>query len=112
MESVGSLFAVTDRVTDWLAALVEAMPDLVPRRTDPAQEALPIAAGWLWRFVHDVVTTNSATRDSPTNIQIFLIESALDSVDREAVARDPRFRSLNWSHAGPSAITSRTAWAR
>jgi hypothetical protein len=67
MESVGSLRSVTDGVTDWLAALVEAMPDLAPRRTDPAQEDPAIAAGWLRRFVHDVVTTNPVTRDSLTN---------------------------------------------
>ena len=104
MESVGSLRSVTDGVTDWLAALVEAMPDLAPRRTDPAQEDPAIAAGWLRRFAHDVVTTNPVTRDSLTNIQIFLIESALDSVDWEALARDPRFRRFDWSHAGLSTI--------
>jgi hypothetical protein len=81
MQSVGSLRSVTDGVTDWLAALVEAMPDLVPRRTEAAQEEPAIVAGSLRRFVHDIVTTNPATKDSLASIQIFLIESALDLVD-------------------------------
>jgi hypothetical protein len=33
------------------------------------------------------------------NIQIFLIESALECVDWEAMARDPRLRRFDWAHA-------------
>ena len=68
------------------------------RRTDPTAR-IRLAAGWLRRFVHEVVTVNPVTRDALTNIQIFLIELALDCVDWDALARDSRFRRLDWSHA-------------
>jgi hypothetical protein len=74
------------------------MPDLAPRRSDRTAED-PAAAGWLHRFVRDVVTANPVTRDALTSIQVFLIELALDCVDWDALARDPRFDPLDWSHA-------------
>jgi hypothetical protein len=48
MESVGSLRSVTDGVTDWLAALVEAMPDLLlvgPTRRRRIRRSLPDGYG-------------------------------------------------------------------
>ena len=69
-----------------------------PSRTDPTAED-PGAADWLRRFVREVVTVNPVTRDALSSIQIFLIEYALDCVDWEALARDPRFRHLDWSQA-------------
>jgi hypothetical protein len=99
MESLESLRqSVTDGVADWLSGLVEFMPDLAPRRDDPTADD-PAAAGWLHRFVRDVVTVNPVTRGELTNIQIFLIEFALDCVDWDALARDPRFSHLDWSQA-------------
>jgi len=92
------LTLVTDGVADWLSQMVEVNPALAPPRADPTVED-PGAAGWLHRFVRDVVTVNPVTRDALSNIQIFLIESALDCVDWEALARDPRFRRLDWSQA-------------
>ena len=96
LESIRRL--VTDGVAAWLARLVEDMPDIAPERTD-AETKEPAVAGWLHRFVREVVTVNPATRGDLTNIQIFLIESALDCVDWSALARDPRFRQRDWSHA-------------
>jgi hypothetical protein len=90
--------SATDWVADWLSSLVEKRPDIAPRRTDPTTVD-PAAAGWLHQFVRDVVTVDPATRDTLSNIQIFLIEFALDCVDWEALARDPRFRDFDWSHA-------------
>jgi hypothetical protein len=99
MASLESLrHSVTDGIADWLSRLVENRPDLAPRRTDPTTVD-PAAAGWLHRFVRDIVTVNPATRDSLSNIQIFLIEFALDCVEWETLARDPRFRHLEWSKA-------------
>ena len=99
MESLESLhWSATDGVADWLSRLVGTMPGLAPQRPDPAVED-PAAAGWLHRFVRDVVTADPVTRDALTHIQIFLIELALDCVDWDALARDPRFRDRDWSHA-------------
>ena len=56
-------------------------------------------ADWLRGFVREVVTVNPVTRDALSSIQIFLIEYALDCVDWEALAHDPRFRHLDWSQA-------------
>jgi hypothetical protein len=99
MESLESLRqSATDGVADWLSRLVEHMPNLAPTRTDPTEED-PAAAGWLHRFVREVVTANPVTRDALSNIQIFLIELALGCVDWDALARDPRFRHLDWSRA-------------
>jgi hypothetical protein len=99
MESLESLRqTATDGVADWLSQLVENMPNLVPTRTDPTEED-PAAAGWLHRFVREVVTANPVTRDALSNIQIFLIELALRCVDWDALARNPRFRHLDWSRA-------------
>jgi len=99
MESLESLRrSAPDGVADWLARLVATAPDLAPRRSDPTAED-PAAAGLLHQFVREVVTTNPVTRDALTNIQIFLIELALSCVDRDALARNPRFRRLDWSHA-------------
>jgi hypothetical protein len=89
---------VTDGVADWLSQLVEKMPDVAPERANP-QVADPAAAGWLQQFMHEVVTANPVTRDALASVQVFLIESALDCVDWDALARDPRFRHLDWSHA-------------
>ena len=72
--------SATDGVADWLSQLVEIMPDLAPQRADPTAED-PAAAGWLHRFVREVVTVDSVTRGPLTNIQIFVIEFALDCVD-------------------------------
>jgi len=90
--------SATDGVADWLSRLVEIMPNLAPTRDDATTEN-PAAAGWLHRFVREVVTVNPATRDALTNIQIYLIEFALDSVDWDELACDPRFRRFNWSRA-------------
>jgi len=90
--------SANDGVADWLSRPVESMPDLAPTRTDPTA-ADPAAAGWLHRFVRDVVTVNPETNDDLTNIQIFLIEIALDCVGWDALARDRRFRHLDWSKA-------------
>jgi hypothetical protein len=99
MESLESLRrSATDGVADWLARLVATAPDLAPRRSDPTAED-PGAAGLLHQFVREAVTTNPVTRDALTNIQIFLIELALSCVDWDALARNPRFRRLDWSHA-------------
>jgi len=99
MKSLETLLpSVTDGVADWLAALVELGPGLVPPRTDPTTEDRA-AAGWMHRFVWEVVTVSPDTRDSLSSIQIFLIEFALNRVDWDALARDPRFRHLDWSRA-------------
>jgi hypothetical protein len=90
--------SATDGVADWLSRLVETMPDLAPQRTDPTAEG-PATAGWLHRFVRDVVMANPVTKDALTNIQIFLIDFALDCRDRDALARDLRFRHFDWLHA-------------
>lgn len=90
--------SVTEGVSNWLSQLVQAMPDLAPRRTDPAEED-PALSGLLQRFVHDVVTTNPVTRDALPSIQVLLIELALDCGDWDALARDPRFRQFDWSRA-------------
>jgi hypothetical protein len=74
------------------------LPDLAPLRTDPTA-IVPAAAGWLYRFVRDVVTTNPVNRQDLSNIQIFLIERALDCVDWDELAREPRFRRFDWAHA-------------
>jgi hypothetical protein len=89
---------VTSGVADWLSRLVDLNPGLAPPRTDPTAED-PDAADWLRRFVREVVTVNPVTRDALSSIQIFLIEYALDCVDWEALARDPRFCHLDWSQA-------------
>jgi hypothetical protein len=99
MESLESLRrSVTEGVAEWLSRLVEKLPNVAPTRTGPTVGE-PAAAGWLHRFVREVVTTNPATRGELTNIQIFLIEFALDCVDWDALVRDPRFRHLDWSQA-------------
>jgi hypothetical protein len=99
MESLESLRqTATAGVADWLSRLVESLPKLAPTRTDPMAED-PAAAGWLHRFVRETVTTNPETRDALTGVQIFLIEFALDCVDWDALACDPRFRHLDWSKA-------------
>jgi hypothetical protein len=90
--------SVTAGVAEWLSRLVESLPDLAPRRTDPATED-PAAAERLHGFVREVVTVNPVTREALTSIQVFLIESDLDCVDWIALARDPRFRQLDWSRA-------------
>lgn len=89
--------SVTDGVADWLSRLVEDRPDLAPPRAGATEESS--VAGWLYRFVREVVTANPVTGQTLTNIQIFLIEFALDCVDWDALARDPRFRDRDWSHA-------------
>ena len=99
MQSLESIRrSVMDGVAGWLSRLVEDLPDVAPERTDAETEE-PAVAGWLHRFVREVVTVNPVTRGDLTNIQIFLIESALDCVDWSALARDPRFRQQDWSHA-------------
>ena len=77
--------SLTEGVADWLVRLVDSMPATAPPRTDSTSEA-PVVAGWLHRFVRDVVTADPVTREPLSNIQIFLIESALDCVDWEALA--------------------------
>jgi len=88
----------TDGVAEWLSQLLDSMPNLVPPWSDPT-EMHPDNAGWLHRFVRDVVTTNPATHDDLSNIQIYLIELALDAVDWDELAREPRIGRLDWSHA-------------
>jgi hypothetical protein len=90
--------SVTDAVAEWLLDLIEARPDIAPTRADPTADD-PAAVGWLHRFVRDVVTVDPETGDDLTNIQIFLIEFALDCVDWDSLARDTRFRHLDWSRA-------------
>ena len=99
MESLESLRqSATAGVADWLSRLIENQPDLAPQRTDPMAED-PSAAGWLRRIIHDMVTVDPVTRDALTSIQVFFIELALDCVDWDALARDSRFRRLDWAHA-------------
>jgi hypothetical protein len=99
MESLVSLHQfATAGVADWLSRLIETQPDLAPQRADPRAED-PQAAGWLRRLIHDMVTVDPVTRNALTSIQVFLIELALDCVDWDALARDSRFRGLDWSHA-------------
>ena len=93
--------SLTEGVADWLVRLVDSMPGTAPPRTDSTSEA-PVVAGWLHRFVRDIVTADPVTREPLSNIQIFLIESALDCVDWEALARHPQLRHLDWEHAGRS----------
>ncbi len=78
--------SLTEGVADWLIRLVDSMPGLAPPRADPTEED-PAVAGWLHRFVREVVTTDPATHQPLTAIQIFLIESALECVDWEALAQ-------------------------
>jgi hypothetical protein len=90
--------SATAGVAHWLSRLIETQPDLAPRRTDPTVDD-PAAAGWLRRFVRDVVTVAPITRSALTDIQIFLIELALDCVDWNSLARDSRFSLFDWAHA-------------
>ena len=90
--------SLTDGVAHWLVRLVDAMPGTAPPRDDPTAED-PVAAGALHRFVREVVTTDPAIHAPLTNIQIFLIEGALECVEWEAVARHPRLRRFDWAHA-------------
>jgi len=99
MESLKSLRqSATEGVADWLYRLVETLPDLAPTRADPTAEdpAIPVH---LFRFVQGVVTMNPVNRDVLPGIHIFLIEFALGCVDWDALARDPKFRLLDWSRA-------------
>ncbi|MDB5351467.1 MAG: hypothetical protein JWN86_2714 [Planctomycetota bacterium] len=88
----------TDGVADWLSRLIADWPNIAPRRNDPTSED-PTAAASLHLFVREVVTLNPETRQSLTNIQVYLIEFALDAVDWDALVRNPRFRALDWSQA-------------
>jgi hypothetical protein len=90
--------SATDGVANWLSQPVETMPNLAPTRTDPTAED-PAVWGQMYRFVYGVVTMNPDTRDPLPSIHIFLIELALGCVDWDALARDPRFRHLDWSQA-------------
>jgi hypothetical protein len=99
MEPLESLRkSATAGVADWLSRLIETQPDLAPQRANLMAED-PAAAGWLRRFVHDMVTVDPVTRDALTSIQVFLIELALDCVDWDSLARDSRFHRLDWAHA-------------
>jgi len=99
MKSMESLRRIaTDGVAEWLSRLLESLPNIAPPRTDPT-EVDPANAGWLHKFVRDVVTTNPETHDDLSNIQIYLIEISLDAVDWDALAGEPRFRHFDWSHA-------------
>jgi hypothetical protein len=90
--------SLTEGVADWLVRLVDSMPGIAPPRDDPT--ALdPAVAAWLRRFVREVVTADPITHEPLANIQIFLIESALECVDWEAMTRDPRLRRFDWAHA-------------
>jgi hypothetical protein len=98
-ESLGSLRrSATEWVGEWLAGLIDHRPDLAPPRADPSSED-PAAAGWLRRLIRDVVTVNPINGDSLASIQIYLMEFALNFIDWDALARDPRFRHLDWSRA-------------
>jgi len=88
----------TDGVAEWLCQLLESLPNLAPPRTD-SMEVDPANAGWMHKFVRDVVTTDPATHDDLSSIQIYLVELALDVVDWDELAREPRFRHFDWSHA-------------
>jgi hypothetical protein len=90
--------SLTGGVADWLVRLVDSMPGIAPTRADPTA-ADPSAAAALRRFVHEVVMTDPATHQPLSNIQILLIESALECVEWEALARHPRLRHLDWAHA-------------
>ena len=90
--------SLTEGVTDWLVRLVDSMPGLAPTRPDPTAED-PSAAASLRRFVREVVTTDPDTKQHIMNIQIFLIESALEGVDWEALVRHHRLCHLDWAHA-------------
>jgi hypothetical protein len=82
MESLETLCqSATDGVADWLTA------------KDPTETE------HLQRFVHDILTTNPDTHAPLPPIYIFLIELALGCVDWDALARDPRFRHLDWAKA-------------
>ncbi len=93
--------SLTEGVGDWLVRLVESMPGTAPARADPTAED-PAAAGWLHRFVRDVVTADPVSHEPLSNIQVFLIESSLDYVDWEGLARDSRLRRFDWEHARPT----------
>jgi len=90
--------SVTDGVADWLSQLVEDRPGLAPPWAGD-RDLESSASAWLHRYVREVVTVNSVTVPPFTHIQIFLIESALDCVDWDVLARDPRFRDGDWSRA-------------
>jgi hypothetical protein len=99
MEPLESLRqSATAGVADWLSRLIETQPDLAPQRTNLRAED-PTAAGWLRRFVHDMVIIDPVTRNALASIQVFLIEFALDCVDWDSLARDSRFHRLDWAHA-------------
>jgi hypothetical protein len=85
----------TEGITTWLTAIA---PGLAPARPDPAADD-PSAAGWMHGFVRDVITTNPISRSPLSSVQIYLLEQALGCVDWPALARDQRFRHLDWSRA-------------
>lgn len=82
-------------VTTWLTGFPAG---LVPERPDPGADD-PSAAVWMYRFARDVLTTNPVSRSPLPGIHIYLLEQALGCVDWPALARDRRFRHLDWSRA-------------
>ena len=85
----------TEGITRWLTGFASG---IAPERPDPAAED-PSAAGWMQRFVRDVITTNPISRSPLSSVQIYLLEQALGCVDWPALARDRRLRHLDWSRA-------------
>lgn len=98
MTSVSSLRrSVTDGVADWLARLIEEGSLFVPPRESPAYE--PHTAEWLHRFVREIVTVDPTSGHPLTNIQVFLLESALECVEWDDLVRDTRLRGRDWMQA-------------
>jgi len=71
----------TDGIQTWLTGFA---PGLVPERPGPDTDD-PAAAGWMRRFVRDVITTNPVSRSPLSAVQIYLIELALECVDWPAI---------------------------
>ena len=67
----------TEGVTRWLT---EFASGIAPERPVRAAED-PAAAGWMQRFVRDVITTNPISRSPLSSVQIYLLEQALGCVD-------------------------------
>lgn len=86
---------VTDGIADWLAGFA---PEMIPNRSDPTVVDSS-SAGWMRRFVRDLVTTNPVSRSPLSPVQVHLIESALACADWQALAQDRRLRDLDWSRA-------------
>ena len=84
----------TDGITPWLLRLVEI--GLVPARAGH-DDGDTVAAEQIHHFVRDVVAVDPVSRSPLSAVQVHLIEFALECVDWARLARDRRFRGLDWS---------------